>query len=294
MHAARRQALLALPIILLVATGVAFAGSTTSVEFAGLPLFAWAGILAFVVNWLAFIPAYLFQTERYYDLTGGITHLSASCLCLLAGPGAPRAWLLFALIAIWAMRLASFLFRRILEDGSDGRFDRIKPDAIRFLMTWSLQGLWVYLTLACALASMSATTSTPLGFWACLGAAVWLVGFVIEVVADQQKRAFRADPANDGRFITKGLWSRSRHPNYFGEILLWCGVALVALPDLSGWSYVTLISPIFVFVLLTRISGVPLLESRAQRRWGEDPSYRAYRDHTPVLVPRLGAAGSGD
>jgi steroid 5-alpha reductase family enzyme len=130
--------------------------------------------------------------------------------------------------------------------------------------------------------------------WAALGVIVWLIGFAIEVVADTQKRRFRADPANAGRFISTGLWSRSRHPNYFGEILLWSGVALMAVPTLSGWRWVVLISPVFVWLLLTRVSGVPLLEARAAARFGDDLAYGAYVKHTPVLVPRLTNPTRGD
>ena len=118
-----------------------------------------------------------------------------------------------------------------------------------------------------------------------LGIAIWVIGFGIEVVADQQKSAFKRDPANEGRFITSGLWSWSRHPNYFGEITLWIGMALLAVPILTGWRWVMLISPIFVIVLLTRISGIPLLEARGMKRWGDDPEYRAYVEQTSVLVP---------
>jgi steroid 5-alpha reductase family enzyme len=102
-------------------------------------------------------------------------------------------------------------------------------------------------------------------------------------VADRQKSAFRSDPANAGRFISSGLWAWSRHPNYFGEIVLWVGVALIALPVLSGWQHVTLVSPLFVYLLLTRISGIPPLERRAEEKWGDDPAYRAYVERTPVL-----------
>jgi steroid 5-alpha reductase family enzyme len=105
-------------------------------------------------------------------------------------------------------------------------------------------------------------------------------------VADRQKRRFRADPNNRERFIQSGLWAWSRHPNYVGEITLWVGIAFIALPVLAGWQYVTLVSPVFVYVLLTRISGVPLLEDRSEKKWGGNPEYRAYRDRTPVLFPR--------
>ena len=142
------------------------------------------------------------------------------------------------------------------------------------------------LTVSCALAAMTALRSEPLGAWAVLGTAVFAAGFAIEAVADGQKRRFRADPANRGRFIASGLWAWSRHPNYLGEITLWAGIAVIAFPVLRGWQLATLISPVFVYVLLTRISGIPLLESRARKRWGEDPAYRAYRERTPALMLR--------
>ena len=103
----------------------------------------------------------------------------------------------------------------------------------------------------------------------------------------RQKRRFRADPANKGQFIHTGLWARSRHPNYFGEIVLWIGIAIITLPVLRGWHWVTLISPVFVTLLLTRVSGIPLLEKRADERWGGQEDYETYKVRTPVLIPRL-------
>lgn len=270
-----------------VASAVGWAGSTASVEAGGWPVFALCGALSFAINWVAFGPAYAAQTERYYDLTGSLTYLCLVATALtLAGSADPRSLLLAMLVTIWALRLGSFLFGRIRRDGADHRFDRIKPDFARFLMTWTLQGLWVYLTLACALAAMTARVATPLGVFTGIGFVVWLLGFGIEVTADRQKQAFRADPANRDRFITEGLWAWSRHPNYFGEITLWFGVALIALPALTGWQYATLVSPLFVSFLLTRVSGIPMLEARAKRQWGEDPEYQAYVARTPALVLR--------
>ena len=133
---------------------------------------------------------------------------------------------------------------------------------------------------------MTTAAPAPLDALAALGAGVWAAGFAIEVAADRQKAGFRADPGNRDRFIASGLWAWSRHPNYLGEILLWTGVALAALPALSGPALATLVSPLFVYVLLTRVSGVPLLEARADAKWGEDPGYRAYKARTPVLWPR--------
>lgn len=286
MKPAERQSLLAMVAILVVAGGIAWAGSQGGVRAAGVPLFALCGILAFAVNWIAFVPAYLAQTERFFDLTGSVTYLSLVLVALtLRGDPEPRSLLLVVLVVLWAARLGSFLFRRITRDGGDGRFDELKPSLPRFLMTWTLQGLWVLLTLSCALAAMTSAHPKPLGGLAVLGAAIWAIGFVIEAVADRQKSLFRADPANRGRFIDVGLWAWSRHPNYFGEITLWTGIALISLPVLVGWQYVTLISPVFVYVLLTRISGIPLLDARAEKKWGEQADYRAYRDRTPALFP---------
>ena len=277
------QAILALPVILAVAGAIGWAGSQGSVHAFGLPLFALCGALSFAINWAVFVPSYGAQTERYFDLTGSLTYLSLVVCGLAFGNADPRALLLSGLVAIWALRLGTFLFRRISQDGSDGRFDALKPDFARFLMTWTLQGLWVFLTLSCALAAITSAESRPLGLFAALGGAVWLAGFAIEVVADRQKRAFRTDPANRGRFITTGLWAWSRHPNYCGEIVLWAGIAVIAWPVLSGWQLATLVSPVLVYVLLTRISGIPLLEARAKESWGDDPAYRAYRERTPAL-----------
>ena len=189
-------------------------------------------------------------------------------------------------VAVWALRLGSFLFVRVKQDGSDGRFDELKFSFPRFLMTWTIQGLWVFLTMAAALAAMTVAQSVPMGALAWAGVVLWIVGFSIEATADAQKRAFKRKPAHAGRFITTGLWAWSRHPNYFGDITLWVGIALIAAETLSGWRWVTMISPIFVFVLLNFISGVPLLESRGKKRWGADPEYQAYKARTPVLVLR--------
>lgn len=281
-----------------VAAAVGFAGSWGGPRLGAIPVFALCVALAFAINWLVWIPASLWRTERFYDLTGSVTFVAVTALALVAAPGPDgeaSVWrvMLAAMVVVWAVRLGSFLFIRVRRDGSDGRFDKIKVHPLAFLATWTLQALWVSMTVAAALAAITVADGLG-GVWAMLGVIVWLIGFAIEVVADTQKRRFRADPANAGRFISTGLWSRSRHPNYFGEILLWSGVALMAVPTLSGWRWVVLISPVFVWLLLTRVSGVPLLEARAAARFGDDPAYGAYVKHTPVLVPRLTNPTRGD
>jgi steroid 5-alpha reductase family enzyme len=188
-------------------------------------------------------------------------------------------------VLIWATRLGSFLFGRIQKAGKDERFDEIKVSFPRFLLTWTVQGLWVTFTAAAALAAITTTTRRELGWFALIGFVIWAFGFGVELMADTQKSAFRADPENKGRFIQTGLWAWSRHPNYFGEIVLWIGVAIIALPALRGWQWLTLISPAYVTVQLMLVSGVPMLEKRADEKWGGQEDYEAYKERTPVLVP---------
>jgi steroid 5-alpha reductase family enzyme len=282
-----RTSIVGIVASIVIGAAVTLAGSSGSVDAGGVAVFAIAAILAYVINWAVFVPSYLAHTETYFDLTGSVSYVTLVVVsAILSEDLDGRAVVVAGAVVIWAVRLGSFLFRRVRRDGGDGRFDRIKYDVLQFLMTWTLQGLWVLLTLAAALAVITSDARRGADAFLVVGMAVWLAGFAIEVVADEQKRRFRADPANDGRFITTGLWAWSRHPNYFGEITLWSGIAITALPILSGWRWLMLISPVFVAVLLTRISGIPMLERRAKARWGDDPEFRAYTDATPVLVPR--------
>ena len=283
-----RNAVFVLPILVLIGLLVAWAGSQGGTAIMGVPVFALAVGLAFLIQWLAFIPAYRLQTEKFFDLTGSLTYVSVITLVVFLSAGADgRAILLWALVVIWAIRLGAFLFGRIKRSGKDDRFDEIKPSAIRFLNVWTIQGLWVTLTMAAALVAITTTNRKELDGFALVGFLVWAGGFAIEVVADTQKSRFSANPDNRGKFIQTGLWSRSRHPNYFGEIVLWIGVAVIALPVLQGWQWSALISPIFVTLLITRVSGIPLLEKKADAKWGGQEDYEAYKKKTPVLIPRL-------
>jgi steroid 5-alpha reductase family enzyme len=287
MNKSERNSLIALPAIVLVGLGVALAGSQGGSQAFGVPVFAIGVALAFVIQWLAFIPAYLQQNEGFFDLTGSLTYITVTILAVvLSAKVDGRSILLLVLVLIWAARLGTYLFRRIQKAGKDARFDEIKPSFVRFLTTWTVQGLWVTLTLAAALAAITTTTRKDLGVFALIGALVWAFGFAIEAISDLQKSRFRAAPANKGKFIRSGLWAWSRHPNYFGEIVLWIGVAVIALPVLRGWQWVTLISPAFVALLITRISGVPMLEQRADEKWGGQKEYEEYKAKTPVLIPR--------
>lgn len=281
------QAWIAIIVVILVAAGLAWAGSQNSVSAFGVPLFALCVGIAFAIQWVAFIPAYIFQTEKFYDLTGSFTYITVTLLAVfLSGNTDVRTYLLMVLVLVWALRLGFFLFTRVLKSGKDRRFDEIKVSFARFLQTWTLQGLWVSFTLAAALAAITSRESVPLGIFAIAGFLVWAFGFGIEAIADQQKRRFNSVPENKGDFIDEGLWAWSRHPNYFGEITLWVGVAIITLSVLRGWQWVTLISPVFVYLLITRISGVPMLEKRADEKWGGQEDYEKYKKNTPVLVPK--------
>ncbi|MBV1879817.1 MAG: DUF1295 domain-containing protein [Pseudomonadales bacterium] len=267
---------------------ITLAVSQDGIESGGWPIFAICALFAFVVQWLVFIPAYIFQTEHYFDLTGTLTYIGVVALALLLQPAVDfRGWIIALLVTIWAARLGLFLFLRVKNTGADSRFTEMKTVPTWFFMTWTVQGLWVVVTLSAGLAAITTTHSAGFGSWGYAGLVIWLVGFSIEAIADWQKSVFRQQKQQAGgpAFISSGLWSWSRHPNYFGEITLWLGIAIIALPTLEGWRWVALISPVFVTLLLTRISGVHMLEQSAQARWGDDEEYQAYVKRTSVLVP---------
>jgi len=268
-----------------VAVGVAWAASQGGATLAGVPVVLLCALLAFGVQWIAFIPAYAKQSERFYDVTGSLTYVMVVWFAIVASRSFDlRSMILGLLIFVWAARLGTFLLRRIRSEGSDSRFDHIKPSAARFFVAWTLQGLWVFLTASAALAAITTESPRTFGWRDVLGILIWGTGFAIEVIADFQKRRFRE--RNPGRFVHTGLWAWSRHPNYFGEIMLWIGIFTIASSTLVGWQWVTAISPLFVIFLLTKVSGIPILEKRAEDRWGDHESYRRYKENTPVLIPR--------
>lgn len=242
--------------------------------------------VVFMIQVIGFLHAWWRQTEHFYDLIGSLSFLLAVGVALSLNPAATGYnFLVAGLIVLWALRLGSFLFLRIADVGEDRRFRKIKRSFSRFLLIWTLQGVWVSLTSSAALVAILTPMSGSVPGLAWLGVALWGVGFLVEVVADAQKSAFRKDPAKRGQFIHHGLWSVCRHPNYLGEIILWFGIFVSALPALQGWQFAALLSPIFVVLLLTRISGIPTLAKRGLSQWGDDPLYCAYLRQTRALVP---------
>ena len=246
-----------------------------------------AVILAFLIQWVAFIPAYLFQTEKFYDLTGSLTYLTVIWFVYLSsnqvGEVNFQNLIVTVLISIWAIRLGSFLFSRIHKDGEDKRFRSIKTSPSQFFMTWTLQGMWVSICSMCAITGISSSEGLVLNPLFYLGFILFLIGFSIEVIADHQKTVFRAIKENKDKFISTGLWSKSQHPNYFGEILLWTSIAIMSFSSLSGTQYLTMISPIFTYVLLVYIRGVRMLDDMGNKKWGHLEEYKQYKQNTPVL-----------
>jgi steroid 5-alpha reductase family enzyme len=280
-------------VVFALAIGVVWAGSDSGQLLnvsldSHLSIFASCALIAFIIQWVALIPAYLLKTEHFYDLTGGATYLVVIIFAFMQSEQPDvRSIILTCLVAIWAIRLAGFLFLRVRKQGSDSRFDEIKLNFWRFSIAWTIQGLWVLITAGAAIAAITSNHKTDFGWIGGLGLLLWLIGFLIEAVADNQKRLFKQQKDTHKEFIQTGLWSRSRHPNYFGEILLWIGVAVIAYPALEQWQFVTLISPVFVILLLTKVSGVSLQEEQADKRWADNEDYQMYKKNTPVLIPKL-------
>lgn len=278
-------------IIICFASVIAWCGSHNSMTYNGYPILFFCLSASFLVHWIIFIPSFLAKTEKFYDITGTLAYLItlylASVLTSYSSGASlePRTLIIIGMVSFWALRLGIFLFIRVLKVGEDRRFREAKKSFSKYLVWWTMSALWVFLTTANALTLIvnnKKLVNQPIFY---LGLLIWFIGILFEIIADEQKRRFRLNEKNRGKFISSGLWSISRHPNYFGEIILWIGIAIISLPTLSGFQYVTLISPLFIYLLLTRISGVNLLEESSDKKWGDLPEYEQYKRETPVLVP---------
>ena len=243
-------------------------------------------LIAFLIQWVLFIPAYIFQTEKFFDLSGSLTYISVVSFCFYSNYESSKINLgnviISSLIILWAVRLGSFLFIRIKKAGEDIRFREIKKSPSRFFMTWTLQGMWVSLCSACALSGIANGIEINPYFYT--GIVVFIIGFTTEIIADNQKSKFRKDPNNKDKFISSGLWRHSRHPNYLGEITLWIGISIISFSSLEGWQLITLISPIFTYLLLVYVSGIRILDYNGNKKWGHLDSYRNYIKNTPRLI----------
>ncbi|MDA9344551.1 DUF1295 domain-containing protein [Gammaproteobacteria bacterium] len=265
--------------------------SFNSIELSGVNLVGHLLVLIFVIQWVAYIPAFIFKTEKFYDLTGSLTYITAISFALYSTNTSQNldlgSLIIGIAIILWAIRLGSFLFMRIHKDKKDGRFDSIKTSFSQFFMTWTLQGMWVFICSSAALVAIANPTGVPINIVFILGLALFILGFVVEIIADNQKSLFRSIPENKDVFINEGLWARSRHPNYFGEITLWTGITVMGISTFEGMNYLALFSPIFSYLLLNYVSGVRMLEYRGQKKWGHLDAYKTYKESTPKFIPKI-------
>ena len=282
-------------ICVLIAFLVSLASSQNGVSYNNYPISIICMALTFIIHWLVFIPSYFYKTEKFYDITGTVAYLSillttAYLINLVNDEGILlRSIISIIFVMIWAIRLGIFLFKRVIKVGEDKRFEHAKKSFSKFLMFFNISALWVFLTIVNVLTMIINNSDSVTDLFFIIGVSIAIIGFIIEVVADMQKRIFRTNISNKGQFISSGLWSISRHPNYFGEMMIWVGMSFVTIPILIGWQFITLISPIFVIFLLTKVSGINLLEASANDKWGADKNYQDYKDKTSVLIPFLGS-----
>ncbi|XP_078370011.1 uncharacterized protein LOC144653785 [Oculina patagonica] len=251
------------------------------------PLFT-AAVLDFGIQWGLWLVASFLQTEKFYDLAGSSTFILLTWQTLRWGRRFHlRQLIQSGCVTLWGLRLGLHLFKRVLHDGKDSRFDKVRGNPGVFWIYWTLQGVWVWLTLLPTLILNTSTKDEKLTLKDYLGWSLWLTGFILESLGDHQKSQFRADPGNKGKWISSGLWSLCRHPNYLGEILMWSSLFLPASSVMSGGQYWSVISPMFVAYLLTRVSGIPILERQGLKRWGHLTEYQKYRQNTAVLIPYI-------
>ena len=280
--------IIAITVFLICIVLINFAGQNIDIEVRGINAFTFILIIAVLLQIIFFIPSFLLKTEKYYDLVGSLTYITIVSLAYFAVENKTIIdSIIYFYVMVWALRLGIYLFRRVRNDGKDVRFEKAKRHFFWFLQYWMGQALWVSLTACAAIIAILSPEDDTLPFLAIVGMTLWLSGFTIETISDYQKRVFRKEYNSTEAFIHTGLWARSRHPNYFGEITLWTGIAVIALNTLSGIEYMTLVSPVFVYILLTRMSGVNLLERIADERYGHLEEYQQYKRNTPVLVPKL-------
>ena len=280
-------------ICILIASLVSIAAAQNGALYNNYPISIISMALSFIIHWLVFIPSYFYKTEKFYDITGTVAYMSilittAYLLSIIKNEVVLlRSILSIIFVMIWAIRLGAFLFTRVIKVGEDKRFEDAKKSFSKFLMFFNISALWVFLTIVNVLTMIINNSDSITDIFFIIGFSIAIIGLIIEVVADRQKRKFRMNISNKGEFIRSGLWSISRHPNYFGEILIWLGISFSTLPILSGWQFVTLISPIFVILLLTKVSGINLLEAAADDKWALDKNYQDYKEKTSVLIPFL-------
>ena len=241
-------------------------------------------LIIIAVNVAAYIWAYYKQSDHLTDISYSLCFIGLSIYLLLrSGDLSVERLLLAAMVVLWGVRLGGFLFYRINKMGRDYRFDAFRGSWSGFLKFWILQSVSIWIIALPVIIGLSATQ--PQFLFA--GLAIWFMGWIIETVADYQKFRFKSDPIHKDDFISIGLYSKIRHPNYLGEILIWSGIFIYTIPVLSGWSWLAVISPLWLIILLVFISGIPLIDSNAIKKYGNEQAYKDYRRKSWYLLPYI-------
>lgn len=239
-----------------------------------------------LLNLSLFIVAFRLQSDK---LTDASYALSFIILIVFAALMSGFSWYVLVgalLICVWALRIGIFLVYRVIKTGKDARFDAFRSSFFRFMRFWLLQAVTAWVLLIPLFFAFRSELTTNIPFISIVGAVTLLIGVGIEAVADSQKWQFSQVKSNKGKWIGTGIWRYSRHPNYFGEILVWVGVFLYSLPVLSTVEiFVALVSPLLITSLLLFVTGIPLLEKSADKRWGGIQAYKDYKYRTSILIP---------
>ncbi|PWZ22403.1 hypothetical protein Zm00014a_043263 [Zea mays] len=235
---------------------------------------------------LFFIITALLRFDKVTDFAGSTNFIIIAILTLaLKGAWHFRQIVLTVLVTIWGLRLGLFLLMRILQWGEDRRFDKMRDNLGKLAVFWIFQAVWVW-SVSLPVTVVNASDRNPsIEARDIIGWIIWLVGICVEAAADQQKLVFKSSPSNRGKWCDAGLWKYSRHPNYFGEIFLWWGVFVASTPVISDAEWLVILGPIFLTLLLLFVSGIPLLESSADKRYGRLEEYRVYKNTTSPLIP---------
>jgi len=248
-------------------------------------------LISLVIQVLFFIYAAIKKTDVVTDLSYGLTFLLIACVFYLKSgatfQSSPVVIILTLVVIAWSIRLASYLFMRIRKIKKDSRFDKIRGDWKKFAGFWTIQGITVGVVMLGVMIFFNVYTGVdkngilPLSI---AGLVISLLGIIIEGIADMQQFNFRNNPANKDHWTDVGLWKYSRHPNYFGEMLMWWGLFVYILPYLSGANLLAIISPLYITGLLMFVSGVPILEKKNDERYKGNAEYKRYKDSTSLVI----------
>ncbi len=241
-------------------------------------------VISLTLNGIFFAIAYRLKTDKLTDITYSLSFIFIGLFAYSRSSHKSFETIGTALILIWSLRLGGFLLYRVIKNGKDRRFDGMRESFTRFAKFWVGQAVVAWVLMVPAILAFSG--SKDLSVISIVGVIIWLIGLIFESMADFQKYKFRLEPKNKDKWIGSGVWSLSRHPNYFGEMLIWVGVYLYTFPVLNSMVRVLcLISPVLIIVLLRYGSGIPILEKSADKRWGDNTKYIEYKRKTNLLIP---------